>query len=251
MDDRELNAAPIFVCGVSRSGTTWVARSLGHSPELEYIGEAWLVENLKDLADWFGMLHDDWSGWTPWKRRSVDRRVFVESLARWYRELLDLAADGKRFVEKTPDWNVLQLRFLHEMFPDAHYVLIYRDGRNCVASLEAKKRQDGEPYDFAASCSRWAAAMDVFLDVRNTGDIERVVFVRYEELLENFDAVFEELCRSVGIEAFVPPPYRANTSFTEGNGDVDFNARWRSWSAERRREFERLAGRQHAEWGYA
>src|SRR5438045_5501961 len=191
--------SPVFVCGLGRSGTTWVSRALGESPELTYIGEAWLVGKLEELADWFGTLHEDeWTGFTPWKRQGVDRRAFVDSLARWYRELLDRAAGGNRFVEKTPDWNALHLAFLQELFPHAYYVLVYRDGRNCVASLEAKKRQDGEPYDFAASCSRWAAAMDVFLDVRNTGDIERVVFVRYEELLANFDPVFEKLCRSVG-----------------------------------------------------
>jgi Sulfotransferase family len=251
MRKRPRDGAPIFVCGVARSGTTWVGRSLGQSPELTYIDEAWLVEKLSGLADWFGMLHDEWGGWTPWNRRSIDRGVFVESLARWYRELLDEAADGKRFVEKTPDWNALQLRFLHEMFPGAHYVLIYRDGRNSVASLEAKLTRDGERFDFAESCSRWAAAMDVFRDIRRTGDVEHVAFVRYEDLLSDFDAVFERLCDSVGVPAFDPGPFKPNTSFPEANDGGDFNERWRSWSAERQETFERLAGHQLAEWGYA
>src|SRR5215210_3036556 len=118
MDERPTADAPVFVCGCGRWGTTWISSALGQSAQLTYIGEAWLLAKLEELADWFAMLHDEWTNFTPWNRRGVGRRAFVDRLARWYRELLGDAADGKRFVEKTPDWNALRLPFLHELFPD-------------------------------------------------------------------------------------------------------------------------------------
>src|SRR5438045_1255723 len=206
--------SPVFVCGMGRSGTTWVSRALGESPELTYINEAWLVGKLEELADWFETLHEDeWAGFTPWKRQGVDRRAFVDSLARWYRELLDRAAGGNRFVEKTPDWNALHLAFLQELFPHAYYVLVYRDGRNCVASLEAKKAKDGQPFDFETACRRWARAMDVFSELGERRADGRVMPLRYEDLLRDFDSAFEELCAFVRIDPFRPSPRRSNSSF--------------------------------------
>jgi hypothetical protein len=55
---------------MARSGTTWISRALGESPELSYIGEAWLIEKLAELADWFEMVHASWSGATPSPARS-------------------------------------------------------------------------------------------------------------------------------------------------------------------------------------
>lgn len=243
-------AEPIFVCGLGRSGTSWISRALGQSPELTYIEEAWLVARLEELADWFTMIHDKWDGFTPWRRSGVDRRRFVEGAARMYRELLTLAADGKRFVEKTPDWNALHLRFLHELFPDAYYVLIYRDGRNYVASLEAMKVREQQEFDFAASCRRWARMMDVFADIRSTRPIRRFTVIRYEDLLQDFDRIFAELCGFADIQPFRPKSHPPNSSFSAKQTPEDFTSRWLSWSAERRMTFKEHAGHQLVASGY-
>ena len=241
--------APVFVCGLGRSGTTWISKALGESPELDYIGEAWLVEKFEELAEWFTHLREDWS-FTPWKRRGVDREAFVACLAHSYRELLETAADGRRVVEKTPDSNARHLRFLRELFPDAHFVLVYRDGRNCIASVEANKARKGHPFDFAASCRRWARAMDIFSEVMEGNSHENCTLVRYEDLLEDFDAVFDRLCAFTGIASFRPPPRWPNSSFGTAPGADDFNDRWQAWSARKRRTFKRIAGRQLVAWGY-
>lgn len=250
MTDGQARDEPVFICGMARSGTSWLAGALAESRELTYVGEAWLVRRLEELADWFAVLHDEWDAFTPWNRTGVDRHAFVESLAGWYRELLGRAAGGARFVEKTADWNALHLRFLHEMFPDAYYVLVYRDGRNCVASMEVKKQTDGEPFEFDVACRRWARAMDTFAQVRASADFRHVRLVRYEDLVADFDPVFRELCSFTGIAPFRPRQRQPNSSFPDRSRAGDFDARWDSWSRARRRTFERHAGRQLAEWGY-
>ncbi len=243
--------APVFVCGLARSGTTWISTALGKSPELDYIGEAWLIRKLEELAEWFTHMHEDWASFTPWQRRGVDRRAFVAGLAHSYRELLETAADGRRVVEKTPDWNALHLRFLRELFPDARFVLVYRDGRNCVASLETMKARQGEPFDFEASCRRWAVAMDIFSEVTEGSSHENCTLVRYEDLLEDFGAEFDRLCEFTGIASCLPPPRPPNSSFGTPAGADDFNSRWQAWPAQQRRTFKRSAGRQLVAWGYA
>ena len=241
--------APVFVCGLGRSGTTWISKALGESPELDYIGEAWLVEKFEELAEWFTHLREDWS-FTPWKRRGVDREAFVACLAHSYRELLETAADGRRVVEKTPDWNARHLPFLRELFPDAHFVLVYRDGRNCIASLEANKARKGHPFDFAASCRRWARAMDIFSEVTEGNSHENCTLVRYEDLLEDFDAVFDRLCAFTGSLRFALRRGGQTAPSARRQAPTTSTSRWQAWSARKRRTFKRIAGRQLVAWGY-
>lgn len=241
---------PVFICGLSRSGTTWIAKSLGQSPELTYIQEAWMVGRLAGLSDWFTMLHDSWADFTPWQRAGIDRRAFVESLAGWYRELLTRAAADRRFVEKTPEENALHLRFLHELFPDAYYVLLQRDGRNYVASLEAMKARQHEPFDFDGACRRWAATTDLFAEVRSARLIRRVAIVRYEDLLDGFAQRFADLCKFAEICPFQPRPYAPNSSFAVAQAPDDFMSRWHVWPEEKRLAFKRHAGRQLVGAGY-
>ncbi len=250
MFKRRAAAEPIFVCGLGRSGTTWISRALGQSPELTYIEEAWLIAKLEELTEWFTMVHDQWDAFTPWRRSGVDRRAFVEGVARMYRDLLMRAANGKRFVEKTPEWNAAHLKFLHELFPDAYYVLIYRDGRNYVASLEAKKVGEQQEFDFAASCRRWARMMEGFADIRSTRPIRRFTVIRYEDLLQDFQARFAELCQFTAIRPFQPKPHPPNSFFSAKHTPEDFTSRWHSWPAEKRLMFKQLAGRQLVASGY-
>lgn len=75
---------------------------------------------------------------TPRVRRHVERAC-REFLARSGRE---------RLAEKTPS-NCLRLPFLHALFPDAHFVHIYRDGRAVVSSTDIvtrTRRPDAEWY---------------------------------------------------------------------------------------------------------
>lgn len=243
---------PVFVCGLARSGTTWIAKSLGQSPDLTYVEEAWLIGRLAELTDWFDQLQDEgWSGFTPWRRAGIDRPAFISRVAGFYGDLLALAAGGGRYVEKTPNENAVHLRLLHELFPNAYYVLVHRDGRDCVASLEAMKEHQGEAFDFDAACRRWAATMDLFDGVRREGSIRRLTSIRYEDLLADFGAVFRDLCAFTGIEPFAPVPYAPNSAFADLGRPGSFTSRWHGWSERRRDAFKRHAGSQLIAAGYA
>lgn len=242
---------PIFVCGMARSGTSWVSETLGQSSELVYLDEAWLIDKLQELVDWHSMMYDDWAGFTPWKQGGIDRTKFVRSLSRFYEDLLGMASGGKRFIEKTPEENALHLKLLNELFPNAYYVLIYRDGRNYVASLEEKKRNENKEFDFANACRKWARSMDVFEEILSRKAIKNFTVIRYEDLLLRFEPIFRELCGFVMIEPFKPKPFAPNSSFRNSRSPDDFNQRWAPWSEERIKTFKDYAGAQLLKWKYA
>ena len=235
---------------MGRSGTTWLCRTLGQSADLSYIGEAWLIEKLEELADWYRTVSEDWGDFTVWKKNGVGRREFLEGLAHFYRGLLDTAAQEERFIEKTPTWNALHLGFLNDLFPEAYFVLVYRDGRNQVASSEAKNVRAEKKFDFESCCRRWAKAMDVFEGVTLDPTIENYVLVRYEDLVADFDREFSDLCRFLEIQPFDAEPPPPNSSFKDEPWSDDFNRRWESSSTERRETFKRVAGVQLEKWRY-
>ena len=155
------NKEPVFVCGLARSGTSWISRLLSQSEELEYIGESWLISKLGDLTDWCNKILVDYkfNNFT-WKEYSSDNKFFIDSIGNFYQDLLYKASDGKRFIEKTPNWNIEYLELLHDFFPDAYYILIYRDGRNQVASYEEFTLKNNKHFDFKRSCEKWSLCMD-------------------------------------------------------------------------------------------
>jgi sulfotransferase family protein len=241
---------PVFVCGLGRSGTTWIARSLAASPDLVYIGEAWLIQRLAELVSWHETLCSEWGDFTTWHRGGIGREDFLRSVSRFYGDLLSAAADGRRFVEKTPEWNLFNLSLLAELFPGACYILIYRDGRNYVASTEAKSRQSGQSFDFEDSCRRWARAMEMLGNAHESGAPRLVRLVRYEDLLDDFRSVFTDLCEFVGIEPIAPRTVLPNSAFPNHYRAQDFKTRWHGWSEERKALFREKAGEQLVRWGY-
>ena len=235
---------------MSRSGTTWTARALGQSAELVYIGEAWLLNPLRKMVIWYDQVYCEWGDFTVWKKTGIAPSQFRDVLGAFYQELLLQASGGKRFVEKTPGWNISDLDILVQLVPEAYYVLIYRDGRNQVASLEAHHRKLGAAFDFAEACRRWGRAMDVIERYRSTQTPLKSHVVRYEDLVQSFDSVFATLCRFVDIVPFRPTPCEPNTRFAKYASVEDFNRRWHGWPREEIETFKREAGRQLAGWDY-
>lgn len=120
---------PIFVIGTHRSGTTLLGRAMGHHPEVLYWEEPRHV-----WARGHNFRPDDTltaADATPGVAGRVRRRFERH-----------LRSSGRpRLVEKTPS-NCLRLEFIHEIFPDALFVHILRDGRAVVSSTDVKTRTD-------------------------------------------------------------------------------------------------------------
>jgi hypothetical protein len=122
---------PIFLVGCARSGTTVFMNLYGlHS----------------DVAMWYGEAAEVWdpNAWDydadharqPEDVTKEDKRR-IESVFQWYRLL---SGNKPRFANRMTLY-AINIPYMKAMFPDAHFVYIYRDGRAVASSIVNAIRQ--------------------------------------------------------------------------------------------------------------
>lgn len=192
---------PIFVIGAARSGTTFLGDCLGTLPGISYHYEPVLTKA--------GSRYVYEGRWTYQQSERFYRSVYA-----W---LMRLHFDGDlRFAEKTPR-NSNVVGFLADVFPDAKFIHIYRDGRDAALSLSKKpwftkegtKKLQYEPggypmgpyahywvepersaefeatSDFHRCIWAWRRLTEVALDWGEKLEPERYHELRYESLVDN------------------------------------------------------------------
>jgi hypothetical protein len=102
----------------------------------------------------------------------------------------------QRWGDKTPEY-VHHLPILHELFPDAQYVHIVRDGRDVALSVFG--RYFGAKSIYAAACE-WRDAVSLVRKFGESVPADRFIELRYEDLLTNPRGWFGELMQYLGID---------------------------------------------------
>ncbi|GAA1882360.1 sulfotransferase family protein [Lapillicoccus jejuensis] len=123
----EATPRPIFVVGCQRSGTTMLRLMLDSHPRIACGPETRFLEDLERVtgSDWkrlqqFGFPREEWL---------ARMRAFFGGIQDDY-----AASKGKaRWADKSPRY-ALHMPFLHEVFPDAQFVHVIRDGRDVAVS---------------------------------------------------------------------------------------------------------------------
>ncbi len=158
---------PVFVVSSPRSGSTLLFETLAQAPELFTIGQEGhaLIEGMPALNA--GM-----RGFESNRLAASDATTAVsdELRQRLLSELRD--RDGRqplnrpvRVLEKTPK-NSLRVPFLAQVFPEAHFVYLYRDARQTLSSMieawqSGKFRTyHGLPIAVVAAAGAWLARIE-------------------------------------------------------------------------------------------
>jgi hypothetical protein len=199
------NDGPIFVGGAGRSGTTLIRVMLDSHPRICCGPE---LKALPAIAKQYQLL-------TGTHRPVMESygntlsdvqhcfRAFIEGLAKNFRR-----AEGKpRWAEKTPH-NVLYMVPLGEIFPEARFIHLLRDGRDVTCSLMTMDWVDpstGRKVDYVETMTGAARYWrDVVTEARQqaahpslTG---RVLEVRYEALVTEPAATMRQVLEFVGEE---------------------------------------------------
>ena len=122
---------PVFLVGTHRSGTTWTGRLLSQSEEFAYWVEprqVWSYGNYRKPDDL--LTAADASN----KIKNHIRQRFEQYAARH---------NKLRFCEKTPS-NCLRLPFMYEVFPEARFILVVRDGRAVFRSTQEIQKKSAD-----------------------------------------------------------------------------------------------------------
>lgn len=257
--DSPLRDRVLFVTGVPRSGTTWLSRVLRAHPEIAGIGRE---SHLFDFG--VNALFDNFEQEGDWERFLVG---FLErpELVDLVRELCDGVLVRMRdrekpsaswVLEKTPlvapDPRV-EIRRKAEVYPDAWYLHIVRDGRAVARSLGRMPwARDWTP----AGCARvWRTTIEALR--QELGANPRYREVRYETLREAPGETLAEILEWAGLPA--PEAFRREVSalseVTYAGRDEDGVPRRERWREELTADDLRLidvaAGDLLRELGYA
>ncbi|MFC4590515.1 sulfotransferase family protein [Sphaerisporangium corydalis] len=208
---------PIFVIGCPRSGTTLLQLML-HShpriavpPETRFLLAAYLrrraygdmrdAENRRRLAEWIATDRA-----TRFRELGVDRVTYVRravegpgSLGSVLGEAFRAYAErfGKpRWGDKRPAY-VKHVGTLLRLFPDAQFVHLVRDGRDCVASL---KEMPWFRLDVYHAISVWADSVDRGRRYARRLPAGSYHEMRYEDLTADPEAELTKLCEFIGEE---------------------------------------------------
>jgi hypothetical protein len=165
--------APIFVVGAPRSGTTLVRLILDSHPRIS-CGEE--THFLRDLGSVVGR------HWDLVSTYGLDRQWWLKRIAAFYGDFQAevLARFGKaRWAEKDPTYTLI-LDLIDELFPDAVYVHLLRDGHDVVASF-----RDRWGYRSAARAARteWARYVRAARAFGARMPAERFLQIHYEALV--------------------------------------------------------------------
>jgi hypothetical protein len=191
--ERQAPPAPIFVIGSPRSGTTLLRLVLDSHPRISCGEETHFLRELETIVG---------RHWDLVASYGLERSWWLAHLRDFYAGFQDevLARSGKaRWAEKDPTYT-LRLEFIEELFPDALYVHLLRDGHDVVASF-----RDRWGYRSAARAARteWARYVIAARGLAERVGPSRFLELRYERLVEDPAAEARRLFAFLG-EDFVP-----------------------------------------------
>lgn len=270
--DRQMRlttASPTFILGMNGSGTTMLADCLGkhselfsipyetkvipfHLANLHRFGDMRTIEARRALAAQIGATK---AFWLANHRRNIelgDDELSEPSFAGVIDALFARLARGtgkRRWVEKSPQ-NLGRVNEIAAAFPDARFVHIIRDGRDCAQSLHRRWK-----YEPVVSIYRWRRLVE--LGRRAGAEIgpARYLEIRYEELTTDPQRIMTAVCVFLGV-AFEPQVLlasmrTANPGVVAAGAIVGNSERWRRYFPLRTvKAMERTSGDFLAELGY-
>ena len=254
---------PVFVIGSPRSGTTTLGLALGQHSQLWVSGESYFLWNLfgedravhtaagrapAAAAAFEDAIRVSASGWL--NQEGTTRQEFLAYLGLGVNAMFSQRSRGRRWVDQTPHY-VHMADMLAEMFPDARFLHILRDGRSTVHSmLHFQQRKGAVTFapawagDFDVACTEWSASVTAGVAFQERFP-SRCLTVRHERFADDPRATLAEVFRFVAVPFEEPPvtfalTERLNTSFPAGRPlraiPLD------EWTRAQRERFRALAG---------
>jgi hypothetical protein len=243
---------PIFVIGSPRSGTSVLAWALAQHSQFWTSAESDILYHLyghgqADRAFRLAVERPDGS-WI--QKQNVGRAEFMSHVGLGINALFTSRSQPKRWVDQSPTYT-LMVETLGDMFPDAFFLHILRDGRQVVNSMIKSGFGTKWSSDFREACRTWAHFVRLAMGFCESHPT-RCLTVVNEELVEDPPKTFRRIFDLVGAPYEGGPAEfvrtnRINSSYAERPASVPGSPtahedRWKAWTPEQCRTFLDEAG---------
>jgi hypothetical protein len=256
---------PIFIVGAPRSGTSILAESLAQHSQL------WTSQESDILFDLYGedshvskafqkTIQRRTNGWL--QEHGVEEAEYLGYVGLGLNALFTTRSRGKRWIDQTPLYtNMIEL--LADMFPDAFFLHILRDGRRVVHSMINYLGSDGSlprgltpdhvpewATDFGEACITWRRYVEIAMNFCEKNPT-RCLTVVNEQLVANPDRAFRRIREFIRVPFEEEPAdyfrlNRINSSFhvdlTRDTEDQQLSEPWKEWNLEQKTNFFYQAG---------
>lgn len=257
---------PIFILGIlERSGTNFLQDLLLLHPDCGAPAPIWedYLIAYADLLDRY--VNFVYRLWEPaWGVDENHKDSLCKCIGNGIISFLSSRTDKERLITKTP--TVRSLRHVCRFFPEAHLIILIRDGR---AVVESGVKSLG--WDYEAGIRSWAEAADTILSFEKEPQKSssfKSLIVRYEDLNTNIKGELLRIFKFLELDAekydfsaAESIPVRGSSEFRGGKKAVhwepvkrtaEFNPllRWSHWDRGMHERFNWIAGEYMAEFGY-
>ncbi|QGJ69132.1 Sulfotransferase family protein [Planctomycetales bacterium 10988] len=270
MDVQHSQTAPVLLLGHGSSGTSILSRlfrqylKISFGTESQFIirflkrlpmyGDLNQDENLSRLVEhlcqerWFSRCEEKFGF------RTTPNEILSRIEDRTYRGVLNAIFESlaehqgmDRWGDKTPEY-VFDLPLLKELWPEAKYIHLIRDGRDVALSVMGRYWGPKNIYTAAREWNEAVCLIDAFVE---TLPSEQICEVRYEDLLSQPKQTFARLIEFLGISnstddllAQLEPHLLQDLN--QGNWD-----KWkRAWTEKEQLAFEQIGWKALQRHGY-
>jgi hypothetical protein len=227
--DTSLIAAPIFLVGAERSGTTVLRLMLNCHPQIAWCSEfEYTVDQIANMKSWPNL--DQYYDWLDIHRIfqatgfTIDRRLSYPQLVNSFL-VQRREREGKPIVGATVHRHFDQLL---RIWPDARFIHLIRDGRDVARSCIGM----GWAGNVWTGSKRWLEAEQLWTKMARDLPAEKYTEIQYETLIKDPVSTLTHLCDFIGIpydDAMLSYPDTTTYSFP----DAKYLGQWRRKLSER------------------
>lgn len=206
---------PFFIVGCSRSGTTMLSLMMNMHKNIHIPKESWFLSDVMDrftpdnklseadVNEIFELTTSHWR-WKEWEMsdKALKERlsVLVEPSLNQVVEVIfhqTMEKAGKiRWGDKTPGY-VTEIRRIYNLFPNAKFLHLLRDGRDVSISLKRVGWVGDTTWDIA---SHWSEQVRAGCEQGRSLPKGQYLELKYEDLVRNTEAKLREICEFLGEE---------------------------------------------------